>query len=66
MVSTDWLASRLTDPDVQVIDATWYMPGENRPRRGEFEACHIPGAVFFDIDALSDPTSGLPHMLLSA
>lgn len=65
MVSTDWLASRLQDPDVQVIDATWYMPGENRPGRAEFEAGHIPGAVFFDIDALSDPTSGLPHMLMS-
>lgn len=65
MVSTEWLAGRLSDRDVQIIDATWYMPGENRPGRGEFEAGHIPGSVFFDIDALSDPTSGLPHMLLS-
>lgn len=64
MVSTDWLASRLGE--VQVVDATWFMPGEGRECHAEYLAAHIPGAVFFDIDAIADKTVDLPHMLPTA
>ena len=63
-VTTVWLASHLGDPDLQVIDGSWYLPTQNRNGRDEFGAGHIPGAIFFDIDALSDQTTDLPHMLL--
>ena len=63
-VSTDCLAAHLSDPDLVVIDGSWYLPTQNRDGRREFEAGHIPGAVFFDLDALADTSSGLPHMLL--
>jgi thiosulfate/3-mercaptopyruvate sulfurtransferase len=66
VVSIAWLAGRLGDRTVRPVDATWFMPGEARDPRAEFLAAHIPGAVFFDIDALSDPTSDLPHMLSTA
>jgi len=61
LVSTEWLASHLGE--VTVVDASWYMPGEKRDPRTEFEAAHIPDAVFFDIDAISDHSTDLPHML---
>jgi thiosulfate/3-mercaptopyruvate sulfurtransferase len=63
LVSTAWLADRLGRTDLRIVDATWFMPGD--PRRGidEFRQGHIPGAVFFDIDAVSDHESALPHML---
>jgi thiosulfate/3-mercaptopyruvate sulfurtransferase len=64
LVSTDWLAAHLGD--VRVVDASWYMPGEKRDPKAEFEAAHIPGAVFFDIDAIADHATDLPHMLPSA
>lgn len=63
LVSVDWLAGRLDEPDLRVVDATWYMPAENRPGLAEFEQAHIPGAVFFDIDQIADRSSDLPHML---
>jgi thiosulfate/3-mercaptopyruvate sulfurtransferase len=63
LVSTDWLAARLGDPEVAVIDASWYMPGTEGDAEAEFLAGHIPGAVRFDIDAIADHTSGLPHTL---
>ncbi len=63
MVTGDWLQQRLGDPKVKVLDATWYMPGDPRDAHALFEAAHIPGAAFFDIDALSDQASDLPHML---
>ena len=66
LVSTDWLADRLDAPALKVVDASWHMPGSGRDARAEFEAAHIPGAVFLDIDAVSDPASALPHMLPSA
>ncbi|PRY92924.1 thiosulfate/3-mercaptopyruvate sulfurtransferase [Hasllibacter halocynthiae] len=62
LVSTGWLADRLEDPDLRVLDASWHMPAEGRDARAEFDGAHIPGARFFDIDAISDPRSGLPHM----
>lgn len=66
MVSTDWLAAELGKSDLRVIDASMFLPQHGRQARAEFEAAHIPGAVFFDIDEVSDSTSPLPHMLPSA
>lgn len=66
LVTTEWLTAHLADPDVRVVDASWHMPAAQRDPRVEFEAAHIPGAVFFDIDAVADRTTDLPHMLPSA
>lgn len=63
LVSTEWLASHLSAPDVRVVDASWYTPAQNRNAREEYDAEHIPGAVFFDIDEIADTDSTLPHML---
>lgn len=63
LVSTEWLAAHLKD--VRVVDVSWYMPADKRDPKTEYEAGHIPGAVFYDLDALSDPSTGLPHMLTS-
>lgn len=65
LVSTEWLAEHLSAPDIRIVDGTWLLPGENRNARKEYEEEHIPGAVFFDIDDISDETSDLPHMLPS-
>ena len=62
LVSTDWLAAHLKDPDLRVIDASWYLPDAGRDAKSEYAACHIPGARFFDIDAITDQRSALPHM----
>jgi thiosulfate/3-mercaptopyruvate sulfurtransferase len=62
LVSTGWLAGRLGDPGVQVVDATWYMPGEGVGRE-TYRSGHIPGAVFVDIDEVADRATDLPHML---
>jgi thiosulfate/3-mercaptopyruvate sulfurtransferase len=62
LVSTDWLAAHLKDPDLRVLDASWYLPAMARDARAEYAACHIPGARFFDIDEISDQRSPLPHM----
>ena len=64
-VTTDWLAARLGEPELQVIDGSWYLPTEGRRAAEEFRAGHIPGALFLDIDALSDRIDPLPHMLLT-
>ena len=63
LVSTEWLASELGKPDLLVFDATMYLPNEKRSGREEFVAAHIPGARFFDIDAIADDETDLPHML---
>ena len=63
LVSTDWLADHLGEPDLRVADASWYLPQANRDGRLEYAERHIPGAVFFDIDRLSDSATDLPHML---
>ena len=65
VVPTGWLAARLGAPGLRVIDASWYLPGAGRDAASEYAAGHIPGAVFFDLDANSDPRSPLPHMLPS-
>jgi len=62
LVSTEWLAAHLGDPDLRIIDASWHMPATGRDARAEYEAAHIPGARFFDIDDIADSRSPLPHM----
>ena len=63
LVTTAWLAEHLDAPDVRVVDGSYYLPGEGLDPRAEYEAQHIPGAVFFDIDDIADSDSPLPHML---
>ncbi|HEY3637309.1 MAG TPA: 3-mercaptopyruvate sulfurtransferase [Rhizomicrobium sp.] len=63
LVSTEWLAEHLSAPDIRVADASWYLPQTGRNAKSEYLSAHIPGAVFFDIDDLSDEASNLPHML---
>ncbi|MDB5722122.1 MAG: sseA [Alphaproteobacteria bacterium] len=63
LVSTEWLAAELGAPDLKVIDATYFMPSDGRDARAEHEAAHIPGAVFLDIEEVSDKDSASPHML---
>ncbi|MFL1874228.1 3-mercaptopyruvate sulfurtransferase [Hansschlegelia beijingensis] len=65
LVSTEWLAARLGDPDVVPVDGSWYLPDAGRDGAAEFRERHIPGAAFFDINAVADLSSGLPHMLPS-
>ncbi len=60
-VSTLWLAERLGE--VSIVDGSWHLPNAGRDAGAEFVAGHIPGAVFFDLDAIADTGSGLPHML---
>jgi len=62
LVSTEWLAAHLKDPDLRILDATVFMPGTDRESQAEYAAAHIPGARFFDIDEISDSRSDLPHM----
>lgn len=62
-VSTDWLAQHLSDPNLVIVDGSWHMPAAQRNPYEEYLAGHIPGAVFFDIDAIADTTTDLPHML---
>lgn len=63
LVDTGWLADRLGDPAIRIVDATWHLPTVGREGRADYEAGHIPGAVFWDIDAIADPGDPLPHML---
>lgn len=63
VVTTDWLAAKLGNPGLRVVDGSWYLPGSGRDAATEYAAGHIPGAVFFDLDASSDPNTPLPHML---
>lgn len=63
LVSTDWLAAHLGDPDLRILDGSWYLPAAGRDPRAEYDDAHIPGARFFDIDEISDQRSDLPHMV---
>ncbi|MGJ8610539.1 MAG: 3-mercaptopyruvate sulfurtransferase [Octadecabacter sp.] len=63
LVSTQWLADHLKNPDLRILDASWFMPDAGRDARAEYDAAHIPGARFFDIDDVSDHRSELPHMV---
>lgn len=62
LVSTDWLAAHLNDPDLRVLDGSWYLPQMGRDAKAEYAAGHIPGARHFDIDEIADLRSDLPHM----
>ncbi|MGA9411599.1 MAG: 3-mercaptopyruvate sulfurtransferase [Roseobacter sp.] len=62
LVSTNWLAAHLKDPDLRLLDASWYLPEAGRNAKDEYDKAHIPGARFFDIDEISDQRSDLPHM----
>lgn len=61
--STDWLAEHLNAPDIVIVDCSYYLPPMNRDAYQEYLADHIPRALFFDIDKISDPATDLPHML---
>jgi len=65
LVSTEWLAGRLGQDGLRVLDASWYLPTAVRDARAEYLAGHLPGALFFDLDAVSDADTSLPHMLPS-
>ncbi|CAG7869082.1 unnamed protein product [Brassica rapa] len=65
VVSVGWLHSNLREADIKVLDASWYMPHEQRNPIQEYQVAHIPGALFFDLDGLSDRRTNLPHMLPS-
>lgn len=63
LVSTDWLAAHMKDPDLRILDASMFLPGGDRDAKVEYAQQHIPGARFFDIDEISDLRSDLPHMV---
>ncbi|XP_074303603.1 thiosulfate/3-mercaptopyruvate sulfurtransferase 1, mitochondrial [Silene latifolia] len=65
VVSVEWLHSNLNQPGIKVVDASWYMPNEQRNPIQEYQVAHIPGALFFDVDGIADRTTNLPHMLPS-
>jgi thiosulfate/3-mercaptopyruvate sulfurtransferase len=66
LVTTDWLAGRLDHPRLRLVDGSMYLPSSGRDAAAEYAAAHLPGAVFFDLEASSDRRSPLPHMLPSA
>jgi len=63
LVSTDWLAQRISDPHVVVVDGSYFLPTQKRDALAEYRSGHIPGAAFFDVEAISDHSTDLPHML---
>ncbi|PCJ91252.1 MAG: 3-mercaptopyruvate sulfurtransferase [Hyphomicrobiales bacterium] len=65
IVSAQWLLDAITSPTVKLVDGSWYLPQQNRDAIGEYNKGHIPGAVFYDLDAYSDQSSSLPHTLPS-
>lgn len=65
LVSPAWLVERLDAPDIRVIDATWFMPNDPRDAKALYAERRIPGAIYFDIDAIADKSTDLPHMLPS-
>ena len=63
IVDADWLEQRLGTPGLSIVDASWYLPAQKRNAKAEYNAAHIPGAIFFDQDVVVDPDSPLPHTL---
>ncbi|HXF87861.1 MAG TPA: 3-mercaptopyruvate sulfurtransferase [Xanthobacteraceae bacterium] len=66
LVTTEWLAARLSAPDISIVDGSYYLPTLKRDAKAEYLAEHIPGAMFFDIDGIADHSTDLPHMLPGA
>ena len=66
LVSTEWLAEHLSEPDVRILDCTWHHASTNLDGRTQYRGRHLPGSVHFDIDHLADKSNPLPHMLPSA
>ena len=64
LVNTDWLRKNLLSDNIKILDCSWHMPNSERSGKLEFEACHIPGSIFFDIDEFSDKESSFPHTIL--
>jgi thiosulfate/3-mercaptopyruvate sulfurtransferase len=62
LVSTDWLATHLNDPDLRILDGSWFLPQMGLDAKATYDAKHIPGARFFDVDDIADNRSELPHM----
>jgi thiosulfate/3-mercaptopyruvate sulfurtransferase len=63
LVTTDWLVKNIAAPNLSIVDASFFLPADHRDARKEFNNCHIPGAVFFDINEIADKSTNLPHML---
>jgi thiosulfate/3-mercaptopyruvate sulfurtransferase len=63
IVDADWLEQRLGTPGLSIVDGSWYLPAQKRNAKAEYDAAHIPGAIFFDQDVVVDPDSPLPHTL---
>jgi thiosulfate/3-mercaptopyruvate sulfurtransferase len=63
LVSGEWLASRLSEGDIRILDCTWHHTSTKLDGRNQYRGRHLPGSVHFDIDHIADPTSDLPHML---
>lgn len=66
LVSTAWLEAHLTNSNIRIVDGSWHLPVAGRNARAEYADRHIPGAIFFNIDEISDQTNPLPHMVPSA
>jgi thiosulfate/3-mercaptopyruvate sulfurtransferase len=66
LVTTQWLANSLNEPDIAIVDASAFMPADGRDPNAEYLAAHIPGARFLDINKVADRSSPAPHMLPSA
>ncbi|MEL7027110.1 MAG: 3-mercaptopyruvate sulfurtransferase [Pseudomonadota bacterium] len=62
LVSTQWLSDHIGDPDLRILDGSFYLPAHNRNAREEYDAAHIPGARFFDINEIADTARDMPHM----
>ncbi|MDM9629498.1 3-mercaptopyruvate sulfurtransferase [Rhizobium sp. S152] len=65
VVSADWVEKQLGNTGFKVVDAAWYLPAHKRDAKAEYASGHVPGAVFFDQDAIADHSTGLPHSLPS-
>jgi thiosulfate/3-mercaptopyruvate sulfurtransferase len=63
VVDADWVEKQLGAPEFRIVDASWYLPAQNRNGAAEYASGHVPGAVFFDQDVIADHTSGLPHTI---
>jgi len=66
LISTNWLLNNLNNPNIIILDCSWYLPSENIKSKNEYLKEHIPGSYYFDIDKISDMKSNLPHMLPSS